>query len=110
MPSILCLMVFNFYQIVNLYFMGHQGDSTMIAAIGLGNLIQQLVIGAVVFGFNGTSENELSKAFGAGNMTNCGIYMNRSRLMLAVALSICFLAIWNTKSILIAIEQDPIVS
>jgi Na+-driven multidrug efflux pump len=69
-------------EMVNLYFMGHISNSSYIVAFGLGHLIKELFSTAVIFGFNATTENELGKAVGAGNMKNVGIYLNRGIFLL----------------------------
>jgi len=90
--------------------MGHLGDSSMIAAIGLGNLIQQMLVMGVIFGFNSTCENEMSKAFGAKNLRNLSLYFNRGKLVLTLAFAFIFVAIFNIEKMLIKCEQDPRVS
>ena len=59
-PSILCMLVVNVQQMVNLYFAGHLGDSSMIAAIGLGNLVQNIFIETIMWSFNSSLENLVS--------------------------------------------------
>ena len=59
-PTILCMLVVNAQQIVNLVFAGHLGNSSMIAAIGLGNLIQNIFIECIIWGLNGSVENMVS--------------------------------------------------
>ena len=89
--------------LINLYYMGHIGNSRIIVAFGLGNLIEGLFVAAVIFGFNATSENEFGKAYGAGNMKHVGVYLNRGKLILSVAMIFCLAAIFNTKLILVAL-------
>jgi Na+-driven multidrug efflux pump len=48
----------------------------MIAAIGLGNLIQNIFIETIMWSFNASLENLVSQAAGGGNYRNCGIYLN----------------------------------
>ena len=81
--------------------MGHQGDTMMIAAIGLGNMIQQVFVFGVVFGFNGTAENDMSKAYGANNLRNCSIYHNRGKLVLAMSFIFIIIAFLNVERFLV---------
>ncbi len=38
-PAIICTLIFYLQEIINLVFAGHMEDKTMLAAIGLGNMI-----------------------------------------------------------------------
>jgi Na+-driven multidrug efflux pump len=59
-PSVLCLVVFGLQQLINLYFAGHLGDSAIIAAIGLGNLIQNCSVEVLIWGLNSSLEQLVS--------------------------------------------------
>ena len=70
------MLVVNIQQMTNLFFAGHLGDGSMIAAIGLGILIQNVFIETIMWSFNASLENLVSQAVGAGSLRNCGIYLN----------------------------------
>lgn len=92
-PNTLYLFVFVGYQLINLKFVGHLGDPALIAAIGLGNMIQNILIEAFISSLNAALENNVSQAFGAKNFTNSGIYLNRGilSLLLVYVLVICII-------------------
>jgi Na+-driven multidrug efflux pump len=83
-PSVLYLLVFVGYQLINLKFVGHLRDPALIAAIGLGNLFQNIFFETFVQSLNSALENSVSQAFGAKNFTNAGVYLNRGILSLLI--------------------------
>ena len=109
-PTILCMLVVNVQQMVNLIFAGHLGDSSMIAAIGLGNLIQNIFIECIIWGFNGSVENMVSQAAGAGNLMNAGIYLNQGIFILVVAFLIILMLMFHIQDFLVLLHQNETVA
>jgi MATE family multidrug resistance protein len=86
---------------------GHLGDSTIVAAVGLGNMYINVFYLAIVIGMNGTISTFVSQAYGAGQLRMCGIYLNRGRIVIA-----CFIPLFVVLSclagkIFVLIQQDP---
>jgi len=51
-------------------------DANMVAAIGMGNMIQVFFVITAYKGFNGTIQILVSQTSGAGNIEQCGVYLN----------------------------------
>lgn len=81
-----------------------------MAAIGLGNLIQNCFFTAPIVGVNSAFETLASKAAGAQNYQLVGVYLNRGCFVVtSVVLLQCILCFW-TKDALLLLKQDPIVA
>ena len=61
----------------------------MIAGVGMGNMIMNMIGMSVIIGINGALETLCSQSYGANNLRLCGIYLNRSRFVLLM----CFIPI-----------------
>ena len=104
------MLVVNIQQMTNLFFAGHLGDGSMIAAIGLGILIQNVFIETIMWSFNASLENLVSQAVGAGSLRNCGIYLNQGTFVLLIAFLFIYLLMVKVEEFLIYLDQDPVVS
>jgi Na+-driven multidrug efflux pump len=51
-------------EVINVSFVGHLGDSTVVAAVGLGNMFLNVVCLSVVFGLNSTLQTLMPQSFG----------------------------------------------
>lgn len=109
-PSILCTLIFYFQEMVNVYFVSHLNDKVMVSAVGLGNMIQNTFIVSVMCSFNSVVETLVSQAAGSGNLEVCGVYLNRAIIVLFIAFSISTTMIFHSKTILLALGQDPMVA
>lgn len=56
----------------------------MIAGVGMGNVIMNMLGMAVAFGMNGALETFVSQSFGQGNLELCGVYLNRGRVVMTM--------------------------
>ena len=65
-------------------FVGHTEESTELAALGLGNMLANFFFMIGIRGFNGALDTLISQAFGAGVKEECGIYLNRSRIIVTL--------------------------
>jgi Na+-driven multidrug efflux pump len=66
-PSAFCATILYSQEIINLYFAGHMNDETKLAAIGLGNMIQNCLIISLMVSLNSAVETLVSQASGGGN-------------------------------------------
>lgn len=48
----------------------------MVAAIGMGNMIQTFCVVVIYTGFNASIEIIVSQTAGAGHIEACGVYLN----------------------------------
>ena len=89
---------------------GHMHKPEMVAAIGMGNTIQNCFFVSCYFGWNSAAETLVSQAVGAKDLKLCGQYLNVGRIVICVTFVIqCFLGLF-TENILLLCNQDPEVS
>jgi len=72
-PTVLSNIFLFLIQICNIYFMGRQIDQNLMAAVGMGNMLINVICFAVCQGFNGTIETFVSQSFGGGDGYMCGV-------------------------------------
>jgi Na+-driven multidrug efflux pump len=58
----------------------------------------------VVIGLNGALETLVSQAYGAKNFEQCGVYLNRGRVVLLITFTIVYVILSHTEVILVAIN------
>ncbi len=56
----------------------------MMAGVGMANMFVNIICLSVMFGLSSTLNTLVSQSFGLGNLRLCGIYMNRSRILMTV--------------------------
>jgi Na+-driven multidrug efflux pump len=59
---------------------------------------------SVVVGLNGALETLVSQAYGAKNYDQCGVYLNRGRIVLLITFTLVFIILSHTEVILVAIN------
>ena len=85
-------------------------SSDLLAGVGLGNMLLNVLVFAIVFGLNGTIETFVAWSYGKGDLKACGTHLNRARVILsAFVLPIAILFIFIDK-ILIGLQQDAAIS
>jgi MATE family multidrug resistance protein len=109
-PTSLCQMVNILVEVMNLIFIGHLNDASMLAGVGMGNMTQNLCGLSIILGFNSTIDTLVSQSAGTGEIKMCGVYLNRGRFVMTVIFVPILFIIMNTENMLIFIGQDPIVS
>ncbi len=73
-PTVLSNLFYFLVQLQNIYFIGqYSTDSLMMASVGMGNMLTNVVIFATCLGFNGTIETFISQSFGAKLKFMCGV-------------------------------------
>ncbi len=91
---------------MNIYYVG-QVSSDLLAGVGLGNMLLNVLVFAVTMGLNGTIESFVSWSYGQGEYKMCGTHLNRARVIVTIIMipvMICFLFM---EKILVALQQDP---
>lgn len=66
----------------------------------MANMIINMTVTSVAFGLNGALETLVSQAYGARELSLCGVYLNRSRLIITIFFLPLILLLINTSSIL----------
>jgi len=54
-----------FVQLINTYYIGHTNNATLIAGVGMGNMLINVLAFAIMQGLNGAIETLNSQAYGA---------------------------------------------
>ena len=113
---IVSMFFFSFLQLVNTYYIGHSNDSTLIAGVGMGNMLVNVLAFAVQWGLNGAQETLISQAFGASEekglskadrgkfREGCGVIYNRGRFVVTMAMIPIIVIFATSDQILIALS------
>ena len=96
-------------QLLNILFVG-QMSSSLLAGVGLGNMLLNVLIFAITMGLNGTIESFVAWSFGQNQKAMCGIHLNRARIIVTAYLMPTTILFLLMDSILIACAQDPAIS
>ena len=94
-------------QLLNIYFMGHLDDPDLLAGVGLGNMLLNVCVFAFSQGMAGTIESFVGWSYGAGRYHECGLHLNRARIMIVVILIPVIIMFFYCDKILIHLKQDP---
>lgn len=87
------MLVYILVQLVSTYFIGNLNDPALLAGVGMGNMLINVLAFALMQGLNGALETLVSQSFGAKNYEMCGTYLNRGRFVdtvLMIPISIIF--------------------
>ena len=109
-PLVLSLFVQNLNQVMNIVFMGRLNNPVLLAGVGLGTMTSNILCLSILLGFNAALQTLASRAYSAGDLHLCGVYLNRARIIMAVAFLPTVLVLAFSEKILVAIGQDPEVS
>ena len=104
-PTILTMVFFQLVQLLNIYFAGHK-SSELLAGIGLGNMLLNVLVFAFTMGLNGTIETFVSWSFGAGDNKMCGTHLNRARVVVSLLMVPVMFVFFFIDKILISMQQD----
>ena len=61
---IISMFFYMFVQLINTYYIGHTNDPILIAGVGMGNMLINVLAFAVIQGLNGALEGLISIAYG----------------------------------------------
>ena len=87
-------------------FIGNLNDKAKLAGLGMAIMVQNLLAMSIFIGFSMALDTLISHAAGAGKIRQCGVYLNRARVItlgLFVPISAMLL---QTDSILQVLGQD----
>ena len=80
-PTIISCVFLQLIYLFNMIFAGTLNDSAMLAGVGLGTTLLNVVILEPLLGMNGALETLISQAYGAKQLQLCGVYINRARII-----------------------------
>ena len=95
---------------VPVVFIGKLNDVQMLAGIGLGNMVVNLLPFALMIGVNTALETLVSQAFGRKNLRDCGLYLHRASFVITVLFLVLIPILFNTENALVAMGMDPMAS
>lgn len=61
-------------------------SSDLLAGVGLGNMLLNVLIFALTMGLNGTIESFVAWSYGQNDKEMCGIHLNRARIIVTSAI------------------------
>ena len=91
---------------MNIFYVG-QMSSDLLAGVGLGNMLLNVLVFAVTMGLNGTIESFVSWSYGKNDYKMCGIHLNRARVIVTAVLIPVMVLFLFMDPILRALKQDP---
>ena len=95
-----------FTEVINLAFVGHIGDSSLIAGVWLGNMYFNSTAVAVYVGLNYGAATFVSQSIGHGNLRLAGTYLNRGRLVILLSMLPMMAVLALAESFFLAIGID----
>ncbi len=109
-PPIIASLVYFIVQFISIYYIGNLDDSILLAGVGMGIMLINILAFAILYGLNCALDTLVSQSFGAKSYEMCGVYLNRGRLINTVLMLPITVILMNTESLLIAMKQDPAIS
>ena len=66
---------------INAVYAGQLNDASKLAGLGLGTCMLECFTLYIIMGMNGALETLVAHAYGANQVTLCGVYLNRARVI-----------------------------
>jgi MATE family multidrug resistance protein len=85
---------------------GKLNDPVKLAAIGLGNMLNQLLPYTMMIGMNTALETLVSQAYGRKNVYECGLFLHRSLMLITIMFIPIAVILYHSDSILIFVGID----
>ena len=102
-PCTVCLLMGIMQENVDFYFIGHLQDPAIVAGLGIANMLINVSGQSMAMGMNGALDTLASSAYGSGNMVLCGVYLNRSRLVIHIFSVPLLVMLSNTEFIMVCL-------
>mmetsp|Transcript_7419 Transcript_7419/g.8974 ORF Transcript_7419/g.8974 Transcript_7419/m.8974 type:complete len:127 (-) Transcript_7419:1089-1469(-) len=93
--------------VVSLYFIGNQDEPDLLAGVGLGFCLTNILVLGVCIGFIDSSSVLISQSYGSGMLEECGVYLMRTKLVVTVLMMLCAVLFFNMEPALVHMGQDP---
>jgi MATE family multidrug resistance protein len=94
---------------INIIILGHMNNPALVAGVGLGNLFQTMIAFSIL-SVNGALDTLISQTYGSGDIKQCGIYLNRAKLVVLFLFLPITIFIFYSEKILISVGQDEIAT
>ena len=92
--------------LLNIYYVG-QMSTELLAGVGLGSMLLNVLVFAVTMGLNGTIENFVAWSYGQGDKAACGLHLNRAKVIVTIICMPVMLLFCFIDKVLIGCQQDP---
>ncbi|CAE7192210.1 DTX33, partial [Symbiodinium natans] len=110
LPTMLNNVMTLLNECTNTLCLGHAGNDAELAAVGLGNMMQNCCALSLGIGLTSALDTFVSQAHGAGQHSLCVQYLQRSRVLCTLQLIWMIPLLWFSDSILVAVGQHPDVA
>ena len=109
-------------QLINTYYVGHLNNAALLAGVGMGNMLINVLAYSIMQGLNGAIETLVSQSFGASNnemksdryrtdmRKQCGLIFNRGRFVATSVMVPIIIIFALSDKILVGLGQNPEVS
>ena len=109
-PLVVGMLLYLLVQLTNTWFIGNLNEPALLAGVGMGNMLINVLCFAVIQGLNGALETLVSQSFGAQKYEQCGIFLTRGKVVATILMVPIIILYLFSDKILIALEQDPAIS
>ena len=103
-PLIVGMLLYLLVQLTNTYFVGNLNKPALLAGVGMGNMLINVLCFAVIQGLNGALETLVSQSFGAKKYEECGIFLNRGKVVATIIMVPIIVIYLLSDKILIALD------
>ena len=109
-PTVITCVVKSSQNTVNYAFLGHLDNVHLVAGVGMGNVCVYFLGASVMSGLSGALDTLVSQAYGAGNIQQCGVYLNKARFVTFLAFIPMVFTSQFIQRILVFFGQDAEVA
>ena len=109
-PTVVASIIFFIQHLTNMIVAGHLENKEMLAAIGMGNMIQNCFFISPIMGINSAIETLASQAAGAQNTVLAGHYLNQAKIVFFSLFVVMILLSLNAQRFLVMLHQNEEVS
>lgn len=99
-PTVVKCLLLRTQNMVNTALMGHYNDPAILSGAGLGSVCMNFMGWAIIVGFNTVIDSLVPQQAARGNLQECGVLLNKSRLIITVMFLPIALICTQTKEIL----------
>jgi len=107
LPAMVSQFLAIFMEALNNSFVGHLGREEVLAGVGMANMHLNIFMLSLIWGMNSTLNTLLTQAYGFGDLRQCGVYLNRSRIIVTLVFLPMSIFILNTEWFFSLLGFDP---
>jgi len=109
-PASFCVAFQYFLNVIDIVCVGHLNDSNQMAAIGLATTTLLVLFVYPLIGSLGALDTLASTAYGNKQYYLCGVYLNRSILLMTLLAIPCLTVLSFTNHLLLFIGQEELIA